>query len=146
MFLLWIPFASMFIYELIWVITYPSEAFQVLYPCLPFSPFKRLLFLTFPVRLFSQGLCSKIFIGSRTILPRILKSIFLFDLVLGVVTIQLPLEFHPIFYYLKPHGFTWDKRGSFPWCLMNLCLKFQLNPLRKSKFIGLPVQVTEFGY
>jgi hypothetical protein len=27
---------------------------------------------------------------------------------LGSVTIQLPLEFHPILSYLKPHVFTWE--------------------------------------
>ena len=31
--LLWIHFDAMFIVELIWVITYPSEVFQVVYPC-----------------------------------------------------------------------------------------------------------------
>ena len=32
--------------------------------------------------------------------------IFLFDWVLGVVTFQLPLLFHLIFYYSKPNGLT----------------------------------------
>ena len=74
-FLLWIPFDGMFIVELIWVITYPSESFQVVYPCLPFSPFEGLWFLTFLMILFSQVLCAKMFIRSRTIVHRIFKFI-----------------------------------------------------------------------
>ena len=59
--LLWIPFDGMFIVELIWVFTYPSKVFQVVYHCLPcspfqwpFSPFKGLWFFTYIMRLFSQ--------------------------------------------------------------------------------------------
>ena len=72
--------------------------------------------------------------------------IFLFDWILGVMTIQLPLDFHLIFSYLKPHGLTWDQGGSLLVCLMSLCFKYHLNPLRQSKVIGPPVQGTEFGY
>ena len=57
-FLLWIPFDGMFIVELIRDITHPSKVFQVVYPCLsfspfqwPFSPFKGLWFSTFIMRL-----------------------------------------------------------------------------------------------
>ena len=57
--LLWMTFDGMFIFELIWVITYPSKVFQVIYHCLPFSPFQwpfspfeGLCFLTFLMSLF----------------------------------------------------------------------------------------------
>ncbi|CAF4432907.1 unnamed protein product, partial [Adineta steineri] len=40
---------------------------------------------------------------------------------------------------LKPHGLTWEEGGSLIGCLMSLCFKSQLNPLRQSKVIGLPV-------
>ena len=71
--------------------------------------------------------------------------IFLFDWVLGVVTFQLPLDFHPIFSYPKPHGLTWDQGGHLSLCIMNLCFKFHLNPLRQSKVIGLPSGVPNLG-
>ena len=76
-FTLWIPFDGMFIVELNWVFTYPSEVFQVVYHCLPFSPFQwplvifyyynEIIFITF---------FSKMFMRSRNILPRIFKSIY----------------------------------------------------------------------
>ena len=101
----WIPFDGMFMIELFWVSTYPPEVLQLVCDCLPYSPFQwpcssfeGFLFFTFIVRLFSQVLIPKMFIRSRTILPRIFNSIyFSFDWVLGAVTVQLPLEFHPIF-------------------------------------------------
>ena len=59
--LLLIPFDGMFMVELIWVLTYPSKVFQVVYPCLPFSPFQWTFlpfegfqFLTFLKRLFKR--------------------------------------------------------------------------------------------
>ena len=64
--------------------------------------------------------------------------ISLFDWVLGVVTFLLPLEFNPIFSYLKPDVFTWNKWGSLFLCLKNLSFKFQLNLMRQSKVIGPP--------
>ena len=72
--------------------------------------------------------------------------IFLFDLVLEAVTFQLPLDFHPNFSELKLNGLTWDQMDSLLGCLMILCFKYQLNPLRQSKVIGLPVQGTEIRY
>ena len=36
----WIPFDGVFIVELIWFFTYPSEAFQMVCHCLPYSPFQ----------------------------------------------------------------------------------------------------------
>ena len=66
---------------------------------------------------------------------------FLFDWVLGVVTIQLPLAFHPIFLYRKPNGLTWYQGGSLILWLMNLGFKFQLNLLIQSKVIGPPRRV-----
>ena len=36
----WIPFDDMFMIELIWVFTYPSEVFQLVCHCLPYSPFQ----------------------------------------------------------------------------------------------------------
>ena len=65
--------------------------------------------------------------------------IFPFDWVLGAVTFQLPLLFHLRFSYSKPHGLTWDQKGSLHWCLKNLCSIFQLNLMTKSKVIGLLV-------
>ena len=62
--------------------------------------------------------------------------IFLCDWVLGVVTIQLPLDFHPLFSYPKPHGLKWDKGASILWYLKNPCLNFQLNPMWQSKVIA----------
>jgi len=57
----WIPFDGMFMVELIWFFTYPSKVFQVVYHCLPFSPFqwpfspfKGLWILTSLMSLFSQ--------------------------------------------------------------------------------------------
>ena len=59
-----------------------------------------------------------------------------FDWVLGVVTFQLPLDFNPIFPYPKHNGLKLDKGGFILECLENLCFKFKLNLLRKSKVIG----------
>ena len=79
-YLLWISFDGIGIFYLIWVVTYPSEVFQVVYLCLPFSPFQwpfspfeGFWFLTFIKRLFSKLNHPKMFI--RAILPRIFKSI-----------------------------------------------------------------------
>ena len=66
--------------------------------------------------------------------------ILLFDRVLEVVTFQLPLDIHPNLSYLKLNVLTWDQRVSLIICLMSLCFKYQLNPLRKSKVIDPPVQ------
>ena len=81
-FLIWIPFDGMFIVELIWVITYPLEFFQVVHHRLffspfqwPFSPFEGFWFLTFLMSLLSHFFCSKMFVGSIIILPSIFKSI-----------------------------------------------------------------------
>ena len=152
-FLLWIPFDGILIFELIWVITYPLEAFQVVYSCLPFSPFqwpfspfKGWWLLTFIMRLFSQLLYIYIFIMSITIIPRIFKSTS-FRLI-GFWESWLfnyPLTFILYFLYPKTHGLTWDQGFYLILCLMNLCFKFQLNPLRKSKFIGLPSRVLILG-
>ena len=59
--------------------------------------------------------------------------IFLFKWVLEAMTFQLPLDFHPNFYYLNPHGLTWDKGGSLLRCHMILCFKYQFIPLSQSK-------------
>jgi hypothetical protein len=69
-----------------------------------------------------------------------------FDRVLGLVTLQLPYIFHPNVFNLKYIGLTWDQGDSLPICLKRLCSKPQLNPIRKSKFIHLPMKVAETGY
>ena len=72
--------------------------------------------------------------------------IFQFDWVLRVVTFQLPLEFHPNLSYIKLNVLTWDQGGSPIICLMRLCFKPQLNLIRQSKVIHLPMKVAEMGY
>ena len=62
--------------------------------------------------------------------------IFPFDWVLGAMTFQLPLDFHPIFSYPKPQGLTWDHGGSILLYLKKLCFKFHINPMWESKVIG----------
>ena len=77
-----IPFDGMFMIKLIWVYIYPLEVFQMVYHCLPYSPFQwpfhpnlGLWFLTSLMRFFSEGDCPKMFMRLRTILPRIFKSL-----------------------------------------------------------------------
>jgi hypothetical protein len=60
-FLLWIYFDGISILELSWVTTYSSKIFQVVYHCLPFSPFQWpfspfevFSFLAYLMSLFSQ--------------------------------------------------------------------------------------------
>ena len=64
-----------------------------------------------------------------------------FGLVFKVVTFQFSLVFHLGFSYLKPHGLTRDQRGSLPWHLKKTCPSFHLNPMWKSKYIGLLLRV-----
>ena len=78
--LYWIHFDGMFIFELIWVSTYPSKVFQLVYDYLPYSPFQwpfhpnlGLWFLTSLMRFFSQGEYPKMFMRLRSILPSIFK-------------------------------------------------------------------------
>lgn len=54
----------------------------------------------------------------------------------GAMTFRLPLGFHPIFSYPKPHGLTWDQGVSLLWCVKNRCFNFQLNLMWQSKVIG----------
>ena len=68
------------------------------------------------------------------------------DRVLGNVTFQLPLDFHPNLSYVKPIGLTWNQGGYLLICIMRLCFKPHLNPIRKSKVIDLPMQGTEMGH
>ena len=150
----WIPFDGMFIVELFWVSTYPSEAFQLVCGCLPYSPFQwpchpnlGLWFLTSLMSFFSEYEYHNMFRRSRITLPRIFKSLsFPFEQVLEVVTFQLPHNCHPFFSYLKINGFTWDHRYSLLGFLMSLCFKYHRNPMRQSKVIGPQVQGTEIGY
>ena len=51
-------------------------------------------------------------LGNKTTPKDFQDIIFPFDRVLEVVTFQLPLNFHPIFSYLKLNGLTWDQGGS----------------------------------
>ena len=113
--LLWIPFDSMSIVGLISVITYPLEAFQVVDLCLlfspfqwPFSPFEGLWFLTILMNLFSRSLYSKMFVGSKTIISRIFKSIYFrligfWELSLFNYPLTLILSF-PILNLMSWHG------------------------------------------
>ena len=71
--------------------------------------------------------------------------IFPFDWVLGTMTFQLPLDFHPIFSYPKPHGLMWDNRVSLLLCLKNLFFNFHLNLMWKSKFISSLSWVPNLG-
>ena len=78
----WVPSDGMFMIELFWVSTYPLEVLPLVCDCLhysrfqwPFHPNLGLLFLTSLMRFVSQGYYSNMFIRSRTILPRIFKSL-----------------------------------------------------------------------
>ena len=80
----WFPFDGMFMIKLCWVSTNPSKVFQLVYYCLPYSPWKwpfhpnlGLLFFTSLVSLVSQNECPNMFRRSRRILPRIFKSLSL---------------------------------------------------------------------
>jgi hypothetical protein len=76
----WIHFYGMFMLDLFWVSTYPSEVFQLVSYCFPYSPFQLpfhpnlgLWFLTSLMRLFLQIGCPKMFRRSRSTFPRIFK-------------------------------------------------------------------------
>ena len=78
----WIPFDGMFMIELFWVSIYPLEVLHLVCDCLPYSPFQwpfhpnlGLWFLTSLMSFFSQGECPDMFMRSRSILPRIFKSL-----------------------------------------------------------------------
>ena len=125
--------------------------FPIAYPCstltMTLSPYLGLWFLTPLMSLFSLYSYPKMFRMSRRIYPMIPKVIIhLFDRVLGVVTFQLPLDFHPKLPYIKFNGLTWYQGCSLIICLMSLCFKSQLNPIRKSKVIDPLMQGIEIGY
>ena len=61
------------------------------------------------------------------------------------MTVQLPLDFDPIFFYPKPHVLTWDQMGFPPLISHEPMFQFHLNLLRKSKVIGLPSRVLNLG-
>ena len=102
----WIPFDGMIIIKLIWVFTYPLEVFQLVCHCLPYSPFQwpchpnlGLWFFISLMIFFSQGECPNMFRRSRSILPRIFKS----------------LSFHLIgFWRLWLFNYPWTFTLTFP--------------------------------
>ena len=72
----------MFMIELFWVTTYLSEVLQLVFDCLPYSPFQwpfhpnlGFWFLTSVIKLFSQFFLPNMFIRSRIIISRIFKFI-----------------------------------------------------------------------
>ena len=70
--------------------------------------------------------------------------ICLFDRLLEVV--QLPLDFHPNFYYLKLNGLTWYQGCYLIGCIIRIFFKYHLNPFKQSKVIDPPLQGTKMGF
>ena len=111
----------------------------------PFPPFGGWLFLVIWSDLFLNFLWCDVYYVKTHPPNEFQVHIFPFDRVFGVVTFRLPLGFHPIFSYPKPHGLTWVQGGYLFWCLKNLCFNFQLNPMWKSKVIGPTSWVPNLG-
>ena len=71
--------------------------------------------------------------------------IFPFDWVLGAVTFQLTMGFHPIISYHKPHELTLSNGGYIILFPNKLFFNFHLNLVWQSKVIGPTSWVSSLG-